>query len=131
MAPTPLKEQRRKADDHFGKAGWQSEHGGGPGVGTPQPNRSPTPVPQARRWPNSSFRSVQKIASKGFEQEVSSGQPFRTETQAPSARQNPQRNGPYEVDQFTSKKIPAGPSPPAPARIAPDHDGDEASRKRR
>src|SRR3954470_15784074 len=30
-------------------------------------------------------------------------------SQAPSARQNPQRNGPYEVDQFTSKKIPAGP----------------------
>src|SRR4051794_2007082 len=54
MAPTPLEEQRRKAEDHSGEAGWQSEHGGGPVAGTPQPNRTPAPLLQARKWPNSS-----------------------------------------------------------------------------
>src|SRR4051812_8254829 len=42
----------------------------------------------------------------------------------------PTKNCPYEVDQFTSKKILAGPSPPAPARIAPARDDDEASCER-
>src|SRR3954453_21156560 len=55
MAPTPLEEQRRKAEDHFGEAGWQSELGSGPVAGTPQPNRIPAPLLQARKWPNSSL----------------------------------------------------------------------------
>src|SRR3954469_1172635 len=50
---------------------------------------------------------------------LSFGQSFWTGPQAPSAQQSPRRTGLYEVDQFTSKKILAGPSPPAPARIAP------------
>src|SRR3954452_23458222 len=60
MAPTPLEEQRRKAEDHFGEAGWQSEHGSGPVAGTPQPNRIPAPLLQARKWPNSSLSDVGK-----------------------------------------------------------------------
>src|SRR3954465_13311915 len=52
MPPTPLEEERRKAENDRGEAGWQSEHGGAPVAGTPQPNRSPTPLPRARKWPN-------------------------------------------------------------------------------
>src|SRR5215208_3897298 len=55
MAPTPLEKERRKAEDHRGEAGWQSEHGGAPVAGTPQPSRSPASLPQARKWPNASL----------------------------------------------------------------------------
>src|SRR3954465_5123359 len=84
-----------------------------------------------RSYTDALWSAVQKVALWGFEQGLSFGQSFWTGPQAPSAQQSPRRTGLYEVDQFTSKKILAGPSPPAPARIAPDRDDDEASRKRR
>src|SRR3954447_17391819 len=52
---TSLEKERRKAEDHRGEAGWQSEHGGAPVAGTPQPSRSPASLPRARKWPNSSL----------------------------------------------------------------------------
>src|SRR3954447_11478451 len=41
MPPTPLEEERRKAENDRGEAGWQSEHGGCPVAGTPQPRCRP------------------------------------------------------------------------------------------
>ena len=76
-----------------------------------------------RSYADALWSAVQKVALWGFEQGLSFGQSFWTGPQAPSAQQSPQRTGPYEVGQFTSKKILAGPSPPAPARIAPARDG--------